>query len=181
MFAIRRLVVRRSATSIGLCGILLAALVHMSSPAAAAVPAVHDGEVVANGAWSWFQDPAQCITLGAHDGTYIGYVSSTGDIDVVSQDAGTATLVQTTLHAHFDADDHAAPGLVVLPDGRIAVFYSAHPGLQCWYRISTRPEDITEFGPEQIVPTNLPVGGWYTYANPIYLSAETGLLVLPRR
>jgi hypothetical protein len=42
-------------------------------------------------------------------------VTSTGDIDVVSQDAGTALLTHSTLHARLQADDHAAPGLAVLP------------------------------------------------------------------
>jgi hypothetical protein len=181
-----RLEVRLSATGIGLLGILLAALAQLPSPAAAAVPTVHDGELVANGAWSWFQDPRALHYVGAHDRTYIGYVTSAGDVDVVSQDAGTATLVQTTLHAHFDADDHAAPGLVVLPDGRIAVFYTAHGGLQMLYRISTRPEDITDFGPEQVVVSSPVVRplvyrlALYTYANPIYLSAEHRLYLFFR-
>ena len=116
---------------------------------------------------------------GAHDRTYIGYVTSTGDIDVVSQDAGTAVLAHTTLHAAFQADDHAAPGLIVLPDRRIAVFYSAHNGLRIYYRISTQREDITTFGPELSMPANTAPGA-YTYANPIYLSAEHRLYLFFR-
>src|SRR5437870_2023691 len=75
-----------------------------------------NGELVADGAWCWFQDPRAVHYVGAHDRTYIGYVTSTGDIDVVSQDAGTARLTHTTLHAGLQVDDHAAPGLAVLPD-----------------------------------------------------------------
>jgi hypothetical protein len=139
-----------------------------------------DGELVADGAWSWFQDPRAVHYAGAHDRTYIGYVTSTGDVDVVSQDAGTAALQHTTLHAGLQADDHAAPGLVVLPDGRIAVFYSKHVGDQMLYRISANAEDVTSFGAEQSVATNIGPNQWYTYGNPIYLSAEHRLYVFFR-
>jgi len=152
--------------------------------AALTVPARADsldrnGELVADGSWCWFQDPRAVHYVGAHDRTYVGYVTSTGDIDVVSQDAGTALLTHSTLHARLQADDHAAPGLAVLPDGRIAVFYSPHVWGQMRYRISSRPEDISSFEPEESVPTN--VGpDTYTYANPIYLSAEKRLYLFFR-
>jgi hypothetical protein len=129
--------------------------------------------LVADGAWCWFQDPRAIHYVGAHDRTYVGYVTSTGDIDVVSLDNGTAALTHTTLHPKFQADDHAAPGLEVLPDGRIAVFYSKHGGAQMYYRISVHPEDISTFGPEKTVDgRNSPGGKGFTYANPIYLPAE---------
>jgi hypothetical protein len=41
-----------------------------------------------------------------------------------------------------------------------------------YYRISRRPEDISSFGPEQRVGVNTAGSAGYTYANPIYLSAE---------
>ena len=139
-----------------------------------------NGELVADGAWCWFQDPRALHYVGAHDRTYIGYVNSHGDVEIVSQDAGTAALRHTTLHAAFQADDHAAPGLVALPDGRIAVFYAAHTGKQMIYRISQHAEDITAFGRELTVATNTGTTGWYTYANPIYLSAERRLYLFFR-
>ena len=131
-----------------------------------------DGELVADGAWCWFQDPRAVHYKGQFDRTYVGYVTSTGDVDVISQDAGTAVLTHTTLHAGLQADDHAAPGLEVLPSGQIAVFYSKHTGTEMYYRISTRPEDISSFGPEHTVGVNTDGPAGYTYANPIYLSAE---------
>ena len=134
-----------------------------------------NGELVADGAWSWFQDARAVHYIGAHDRTYIGYVDSAGDVDIVSQDTQTARLVHTQLHAAFQSDDHAAPGLAVLPDGRIFVAYSKHLVSPMYYRISTNPEDIGAFGPERIaVPTDV------TYANPIYLSAEHRLYLFFR-
>jgi hypothetical protein len=136
-----------------------------------------NGELVADGAWCWFQDPRALHYVGAHDRTYVGYVTSAGDIDVLSQDAGTAQLTQTVLHPAFQADDHAAPGLLALPDGRIVVFYSGHVGAAMYYRVSVNREDISAFGPEQRVPT---ATGGVTYANPIYLSAEHRLYLFFR-
>ncbi len=150
------------------------------SPAGALTGAVRNGELVADGAWCWFQDPRAVHYVGLHNRTYIGYVTSVGDIDVVSQDAVTAALAHSTLHVALQADDHAAPGLVVLPDRRIALFYSRHVGTQMLYRISVRGEDITAFGPEMSVPTNVPGGHTYTYGNPIYLSAEHRLYLFFR-
>ncbi len=159
--------------------VVAAQLVHQAH-ATAQNPVLRNGELVADGAWCWFQDPRAVHYVGAHDRTYIGYVTSKGDIDIASQDAGTALIARTTLHPLLQADDHAAPGLSVLPDGRIAAFYSKHGGTQMLYRISLRAEDITAFGPEQSVPTNTTKGGVYTYGNPVYLSAEHRLYLFFR-
>ena len=160
-------------------GLLGAGLFTATLAAGAQVGAARNGELVADGAWCWFQDPRAVHYVGAHDRTYVGYVDSHGDIDIVSQDAGTSRLVHTTLHAGLQVDDHAAPGLVVVPDGRIIAFYSTHGGLQMFYRISVHPEDISSFGPEKALPANVGMPG-YTYANPIYLSAEHRLYLFLR-
>ncbi|MDT4962728.1 MAG: hypothetical protein QOF87_2375 [Pseudonocardiales bacterium] len=158
---------------------LAGALVVITS-AGASSGTEQNGELVADGAWCWFQDPRAVHYVGTRDRTYIGYVNSVGDVDVVSQEAGTAALAHTTLHAGLQADDHAAPGIVVLPDGRIAVFYARHAQGSMMFRISLRTEDITAFGPETTVPSNVP--GLYaaTYANPIYLPAEHRLYLFFR-
>lgn len=144
---------------------------------ATATPTERDGELVADGSWCWFQDPRAVHHVGAHDRTYVGYVTSRGDIDIISQDNGTAALTHTTLHPRLIADDHAAPGLVVLPNGKIAVFYATHGGDHYMrYRVSTTPENITTFGPERTLNLGRPV----TYANPIYLPAEQRLFLFYR-
>lgn len=135
-------------------------------------PAGNVGTLVGDGAWCWFQDPRAVHLVGRHDRTYVGYVTSGGNVEVVSQDAGTGALVHTVLHADFQRDDHAAPALEVLPTKQIAVFYSKHTGRDMYYRISRRPEDVSSFGPEHRVGVNTAGSAGYTYANPIYLSAE---------
>jgi BNR repeat-containing family member len=150
------------------------------TPAGASGGTAQNGELVADGAWCWFQDPRAIHYVGTHDRTYIGYVTSAGDIDMVSQDAGTAALTHTTLRAGLQADDHAAPGLVVLPDRRIAVFYSKHAAGAMLFRTSVNAEDITAFGPETAVSTNVAGGQGATYGNPIYLSAEHRLYLFFR-
>ena len=160
-------------------GLLGAGLFAATLPAGAQAPATRNGELVADGAWCWFQDPRAVHYVGAHDRTYIGYVNSHGDIEIVSQDTGTSLLTHTTLHAGLQVDDHAAPGLVVVPGGRIIAFYSTHGGLQMYYRISVHPEDISTFGPEHSLPPNVGMPG-YTYANPIYLRSEGRLYLFLR-
>ncbi len=46
------------------------------SPAGALTGAVRNGELVADGAWCWFQDPRAVHYVGLHNRTYIGYVTS---------------------------------------------------------------------------------------------------------
>ena len=164
----------------GVVAAMAGALLFAMPGAGAQTGVQQNGEVVADGSWCWFQDPRAVHFVGAHDRTYVGYVTSAGDIDVISQDAGTARLTHTTLHLRLQADDHAAPGLVVLPDRRIAVFYSPHTGDLMYYRISLRPEDITAFGTELTVPTNTGDQVGFTYANPIYLPAEHRLYLFFR-
>jgi len=150
-------------------------VVHAASAgslAAAAGAPARVSELIGDGAWCWFQDPRAIHYVGVHDRTYVGYVTTTGDIDVLALDDPTGTVYQTVLHPALVADDHAAPGLEVLPDGRIAVFYAGHVGNAMYYRVSTNPEDVTSFGPEQTVPVNVLGPYGYTYANPIYLPAE---------
>lgn len=130
------------------------------------------GTLVGDGAWCWFQDPRAVHLVGRHDRTYVGYVTSGGSVEVVSQDSRTGALTHTVLHVGLQKDDHAAPALEVLPTKQIAVFYSKHTGRDMYYRISRRPEDVSSFGVERRVGVNTAGSAGYTYANPIYLSAE---------
>ena len=151
---------------------LLLALPVAAEPAAAADTAgSHTAAVVSNGAWCWFQDPRAVHHVGRYDRTYVGYVNSVGDVEVVSIDNGTGVLTQSVLHPKYQADDHAAPGIVITPNGTVVVFYSQHGGSVMNYRVSTRPEDVSSFGAERTLPTGM--GGYgITYANPIYLASE---------
>ncbi len=148
------------------------ALLIMGAPGHAVAASIRNGELVADGAWSWFQDPRAVHYVGVHDRTYIGYVTPSGDIDVVSQDNRSAAMAHSRLHVALASDDHAAPGLEVLPSRHIAVFYSGHSGAKMYYRISKHAEDIGSFGPEHALPVKNNGARGFTYANPIYLSDE---------
>jgi hypothetical protein len=115
---------------------------------------------------------------GAHRRTYVGWVDPGGNIQAASYDHDTKVRVIATIRANFQIDDHDNPSLLVRPDGHLLAFWSAHSGGQMHYRRTTRPEDVTAWGPEQHVPTNT-AGPWgYTYPNPVQLSAEGNRLWL---
>jgi hypothetical protein len=167
--ASRRLI----AVGAALLGLLAASFVAVGLGApvdAAASTALRNAELTSDGAWSWYQDPRAVHYVGRFDRTYIGAVDSVGDVEVMSQDAGTAVTHKTILHPALQADDHAAPAIEILPSGTVVVFYSAHVGSKMYFRVSSNPEDITSFGPEQTMPENTGAGG-FTYANPFYLSS----------
>ena len=149
---------------------------RLSAAAAAAVavlvsaaPAVAAEGPVGDGAWSWFGDP-RAIT---HDGrTYVGWVDQEGDVKVSSYDHTSGDRVTAVLQARLNQDDHANPSLQVRPDGRLVVYYSAHVGPSMSYRVSTQPEDVTEWDAPQTIPTNSPGLRGYTYPNPVRLESE---------
>jgi hypothetical protein len=150
-------------------GSLLGASVVYS---AGALP-LRQRELAASGAWCWFADPRAVYHAGAHRRTYVGWVDARGSIQVASYDHDTAIRTVTTVKASFQIDDHANPSLLVRPDGRLIVFWSAHLGGRMYYRRSLRAEDITAWEAERAVPTNTGGGIWgYTYPNPLQLSAE---------
>lgn len=131
-----------------------------------------------DGAWCWYQDPRAIRYSGSSDGTYFGWVDSEGSIIVSRYDDRTHVISTHTLHKEFQRDDRAAPSILVRPDGRLMVFYSAHVGDAMYYRVSSYPEDISSWSEEHIVDTNTS-GNWgYTYSNPIQLSDENGRIYL---
>jgi hypothetical protein len=125
-----------------------------------------------SGAWSWFGDPRAVYHQGAHRRTYVGWVSTAGDIQVASYDHDSGVRVVATVKASFQVDDHASPSLLVRPDGHLLVFWSAHSGSAMFYRRSAQAEDVSSWEAERQLPTNTP-GPWgYTYPNPVQLSGE---------
>src|SRR5689334_1300365 len=155
----------RSRLRLAFAVVLLAAVLAPSYAAEAAQTGT-----LGEGAWSWFADPRAVYHAGQHKRTYVGWVGTHGDIRVLSYDYGTKTITTALLQNGVQADDHADPAILVRPDGRLQVFYSAHNGSLMFYRVSTHPEDITSWGPVQFIPPSTP--GGYTYPNPIHLAAE---------
>src|SRR5215210_1149475 len=150
--------------------VLVAAALALSAPAAAAEASLVDS--LGPGGWCWFADPRAVHFSGANDRTYVGWVSVSGRLVVAAYDRQTQT--RTVLGNVPFLDDHDNPTLLVLPGGRLMVFYSHHDAGPLRYRVSQRPEDISAWGPEGVVPTNVggpPHKGW-TYPNPLLLSGE---------
>jgi len=132
-------------------------------------------EFVSDGAWCWFQSPSAVQFNGK---TYVGWINKNGDIMIGVYDENTKNISSAVLHAGLQIDDHAAPSILVRPDGRLMIFYSAHNGSNMFYRISTSPEDISFWGEEKRIDTNTQ-GKWgYTYPNPVQLSSEDNKIYL---
>ena len=120
-----------------------------------------------DGAWCWFADPRAVYHEGQYRRTYAGWVNKSGDIIVGSYDHKTQQLETSTLKHTLHADDHANPAILVLRNSRVMVFYSAHNGPAMYYRISERPEDISDWSGEMELGTNTEGDMGYTYPNPI--------------
>jgi hypothetical protein len=132
-------------------------------------------QLTSDGAWCWFGDPRGVLFEGDHHRVYSGWVDSKGSIVVSSLDLETGVISEEVLHSEFNKDDHANPSIMILPDGRVVVFYTSHgsdvsDGM--YYRISERPEDITAWGERLEVGSNTEGPRGYTYPNPVRLSGE---------
>jgi hypothetical protein len=135
---------------------------NVSAPARYEWTVVPAEMTLGDGSWSWFADP-RAVYDPVRRITYVGWVSRAGDIKVAAYDQ--STLVRTTvdLHPHLQVDDHAAPAIQLLPDGRIRVFYSPHAGTPLYYRTSLQPGSVSAWGAEQTVPGNTSGPYGYTY------------------
>ena len=135
-------------------------------------------QFTANGAWCWFQDPRAIHYEGTQNQTYVGWVNALGDIFIGSYNHSTKIMSRVNLHPALQVDDHAGPSILIRPDGRLMVFYSAHNDSTMYYRLSTNPEDISSWGAEQTVGTNTPGTSGYSYPNPVQLSDESNKIYL---
>jgi hypothetical protein len=117
--------------------------------------------------WCWFQDERLVI----HNGQLLlAGVSSDGDVTVTAHEIATGETSVALLHERLQADDHNAPALLVLPDGRYLAAYSLHgdDNYTRW-RISARPGDPSEWVPERLFDN----GAGTTYSN-LFRMADEG-------
>jgi hypothetical protein len=138
----------------------LALLALALAPAARAIEA----PVAPDAAWCWFQDPRAVYDDGR---TFAGYVTAAGDIGVASYDHRTNELRRYVIARGFQRDDHAAPALQVLPDGRVMAIWSAHRGHHMYLRVTKRPGDVFGWGDTRVIGSNAPGFDTFTYANPV--------------
>ncbi len=169
----RRAAFCRAAVVLALAAGVLQPLVARATPG---VPAsLPTAQLAADAAWSWFSEPRSVQSGGR---TYLGWVSSQGDIVAGSYDQTTHRVQTSVLMTNFQVDDHNNPSVLVRPDGRITMFWTQHSGGHLWYRTTTRAGDISAWGPLKTLPTNTPGDVRYTYANPVLLPAEGNRLYL---
>lgn len=142
------------------------------------LPGRYYTELTADGAWNWDTDPRAVYYRGQHERTYIGWVTGIGAVRVSSFDHETGESPAVTVKTRLGRDDHANPALLVRPDGRLMIFYSAHCGPRMFYRITVEPEDICSWGEEMAIGTNTQGVHGYTYPHPVQLSGEGGRIYL---
>lgn len=120
-----------------------------------------------DGGWTQASDPHAVYSSGK---TFFGYVDGTnGNIEVRSYTHATETVSASfSLHAALQVDTHAAPALIVRPDGRLVAAYSAHDGATMYVRRSTNVGDVSAWQTEQDLDATL--GGLdYTYPHLHYV------------
>lgn len=126
--------------------------------------------ITKDGAWCWFSDPR---AVYHHGKMYIGWTSSKGDIVVGKYNYESGEMTGKIIRPEFQKDDHTAPSLLFLPDGRLMLFFTGHNG-GFYYTRSFRPEDIAEFEPVK----QLDLGSMLCYTNPVILSAENNRIYI---
>lgn len=144
----------------------------MALVAAAPARALTTQPVSPDGAWSYFTEPRAVNYDGKHRRTYVGWLDSHGQIVVSSYDHPSGVRTRAVLRTGERVDDHNNPSILARPDGRLLVFYSTNRRRHLVYRLSRRPEDITEWRRERRIPTNARGSHGYTYPNPQWLSRE---------
>lgn len=122
--------------------------------------------------------PALIALLAAAAGA--GWVKSDGTIEIGAWDQRTGRVETHALHPQFERDDHDAPALLLLPDGRVAAFYSLHARGDMRLRVTMKPADISGWAPERELGFNAPERGQRgtTYANPVLLTGEANAIYL---
>lgn len=131
--------------------------------------------IAKDGAYCWFQDPR---AIRVKNKTFITYITSDGSIIITSINHTDGKKRHFNLHKKLEIDDHDSGGIQVLNDGRIIVFYSKHNDpLGLRYRISCKPQDISCWSDESVIPDSAKEGA-ATYSNPLILKSEHNRLYI---
>jgi hypothetical protein len=130
-----------------------------------------------DGGWCWFQDERVIV----HDGMLlVGSVSRgvrdhdrRGDINVIVHELRSGATRRVMLFNGSRTDDHNAPALLALPDGRVLAVFTRH-GLDSVvrYRATRRPGDLDDWHPQRVHDADLEEGGGVTYSNVYRLARE---------
>jgi hypothetical protein len=154
---------------LALCAAAVLLLPSASPAAAQSTPLT---QTLGSGAWIWFSDPRAVYYDGRHRRSYAAWVSAQGHAMLGSYDHDTHVITPVTLARNVGYDDHASPGILLLPKGRLMVFYSSHAGKTIRYRTTSRPEDVTSIGRERRIPRAAQDKYGATYPTPMYVRGE---------
>lgn len=128
--------------------------------------------VTDEGAWCWFADPRATHyenAQGTINMSYVGYIDVHGNIKATQYNFLTGEKSDVLVRSYFQPDDHNNPTFLVLPDERVLIIYSRHTDEPAfYYRVSTRPGDITCLGEEHCLKT----ANNTTYPSPFILSQD---------
>ena len=128
-----------------------------------------------NAIYSWWTGPLAVNRYVQGEKTFLAYVDSEGTMGIMVWDQTTGTHERTEL-AQFEQDDHNAPAIAFMADGRVVVFYARHNKDHLLrYRISLEPESISAFGKEHTIESQ----GTVTYIQALAVT-DTELTILWR-
>ena len=96
--------------------------------------------LVNHSAWSWYMDP-RVLETGAS--TIVGGVSTSGSVTLTRFSHSSGTVTRATLQSGMNDDDHNAPALMELPDGRVMAMWSGHGRHPLRYRITSSKDSLT--------------------------------------
>lgn len=124
-------------------------------------------QLVADGLWTWFQDPRAVWGSGK---LFLGFNSTTG-IWIAELDSAGQTLASFRLRDTGQIDDHDVASVGIRPDGRLLVAYCEHNDAAMRVRVSTDPFSAAGWDAEITAAT--PLNSTITYPNLWYLSSES--------
>jgi len=129
-------------------------------------------EVSGEGAWCWFADPRAIHYENADksiNASWLAYIDVHGNVKASQYDFNTGARNEVLVRSYFQPDDHNNPTILVLPDERVLIIYSRHTDEPAfYYRVSSRPGDITSLGEEKKIVTKNNT----TYPSPFILSDD---------
>ena len=153
--------------------IVISITIAVAATLSMAAQETYSGNIVADeGAWCWFADPRALHyenATGTINATYLGYIDVHGNVKATQYDWVSQRKTDVLVRSYFQPDDHNNPTFIVLPDERVMVFYTRHTDEpKIWYRISSKPGDITTLGDEKYLAT----ANNTTYPSPFILSDD---------
>lgn len=115
-----------------------------------------------NSMYSWWVYP---LSVYENYSTFFGTISDTGVVHLNSFDHVTRKFDRTEVY-QSEVDDHNAPSVNILKDGRIAVIYARHgKEKQVRFRITEKPYDIHTLGAEKTIETSTVISYVQSYVD----------------